>query len=79
MVLLSIGMSNTASEFERFIGEARRSPAVNRRLVIVNGALSSADAEMWAHPESMAWQRLGSALGRNTPAQVQAVWISRHT
>jgi hypothetical protein len=76
MVLLSIGMSNTASEFERFIGEARRSPAVNRRLVIVNGALSSADAEMCSAPTINA-----SAVSGRPPLDVEfrtgATWANR--
>jgi PKD domain len=78
IVLLSIGMSNTASEFERFIVEARQSLAANQRLGIVNGALSSADASTWADPASAAWQHVNSVLQGNYAAdQVQAIWMKQ--
>ncbi|MGE3889946.1 MAG: PKD domain-containing protein, partial [Vicinamibacterales bacterium] len=76
IVLLSIGMSNTSAEFGRFVQEALATPAINRRLAIVNGALSGADSTMWADPASPAWQQARTALrGRYSPAQVQAIWM----
>lgn len=76
VILLSIGMSNTSAEFERFIQEARAERGVNPRLAIVNGALSGADAAMWASPQSPAWQQLKTTLrGQYGPAQVQAIWM----
>ena len=78
MVLLSIGMSNTSAEFEGFVQDARRGSAVNPGLVIVNGALSGADAAMWATEDSPAWQHVTRALGgRGSPAQVQAIWMKQ--
>lgn len=78
IILLSIGMSNTVSEFERFIQMARITPALNRRVSIVNGALSGADADLWSDPKGAAWQHVGSALrGRYAPAQVQVIWMKQ--
>src|SRR5690606_24605785 len=49
---------------------------------IVNGALSGADASMWASASSRPWQQLTASLGgrgrmKVSAAQVQAIWIKQ--
>jgi hypothetical protein len=76
IVLFSIGMSNAASEFGRFIQEARNEPGVSKRVTMVNGALSGADATMWTDAGGMAWQNVTRAVrGQISPAQVQTIWM----
>ena len=82
VLLLSIGMSNTSAEFGRFAQQARAHPALHDRLTIVNGALSGADAAMWADPASRPWQQLSTALrggraGAGSAAQVQVIWMKQ--
>jgi hypothetical protein len=82
IVLVAIGMSNTSSEFQRFIDDTRGVSGLNPRLSIVNGALSGADASMWADASSRPWQQLAATLksgGRAamSAAQVQAIWIKQ--
>jgi subtilisin family serine protease len=77
IVLLSLGMSNTASEFGRFVELVRNDPALNPRLTIVNGALSGQTADRWRDPNSAAWQSSFDQLARNsvTREQVQVAWV----
>ncbi len=77
ILLISIGMSNTASEFEAFSRLAQRQPAINPQLVLINGALPNQIAERWANPEGIAWQELDrkiTAFGFSSQ-QVQVAWI----
>lgn len=79
IVLLSIGMSNTAAEFESFRHLAARSSGLSPTLTIVNGAQSGADAERIYRPDAPYWSgvdRLLTAAG-TTPAQVQVVWLKQ--
>ncbi len=77
ILLISIGMSNTASEFEAFIRLVQRQPAINPQLVLINGALPNQIAERWANPEGIAWQELDrkiTAFGFSSQ-QVQVAWV----
>lgn len=82
VVLLSLGMSNTSSQFGRFVQLAGAHPALHDRLTIVNGALSGSDAAMWADATSRPWQQLSTALGARrggagSAAQVQVIWMKQ--
>ena len=78
-VLLSIGMSNTTQEFQRFIQVAADVPGKDPHLVIVDGAQGGKDAVAWSAPGSTTWtvvaQRLAAA--GVTARQVQAVWLKQ--
>lgn len=75
--LVSLGMSNTATEFGQFLELIRNEPALNPRLVVVNGALSSQTADRWRDPNSQSWQQMHSQLAQRqvTPQQVQVAWV----
>ena len=80
IILLSLGMSNTRSEFASFIADARQHPAVNRRLLVVNGSLSGADAQLWTDPDGPPWRhaiREVSTRRGLSPNQVQVIWIKQ--
>ncbi len=75
IVVLSIGVSNTRSEFGMFI--RRAGDVVDADVVLVNGAQPGEDISMWQSADSRTWQAIDGALGQNgvTAEQVQAVWI----
>jgi hypothetical protein len=77
VVLISIGMSNTTQEFQKFIATAKQYPNLNSHLVIVDGAQGGQDAGTWADPNNATWSVLASRLAAAgvSPAQVQAVWL----
>ncbi|MCY0952966.1 hypothetical protein [Streptomyces sp. H27-S2] len=77
VVLISIGMSNTTQEFQKFIQTAGGYAGLNSKIVIVDGAQGSKDANAWANPADTTWSVLASRLSAAgvTPAQVQAVWL----
>lgn len=77
IVLISLGMSNTSMEFGRFLQVIRNDPALNPRLTVVNGALSSQTADRYRDPGSSSWQWMFDQLGRAnvTRQQVQVVWV----
>src|SRR5690606_20952289 len=77
IALVSLGMSNTATEFGQFLELIRNEPALNPRLVVVNGALSSQTADRWRDPNSQAWQWLSGRLSQRqlTARQVQVAWV----
>ena len=77
IVLISLGMSNTAFEFGRFFDLISRDSALNPRLAIVNGAQSSQTADRWRDPDSAAWQSAFEQLARRnlTRQQVQVAWV----
>ena len=79
IVFASIGMSNTTQEFQRFIELAQGDPAINPRLVLVDGAQGSKDAIAWSTPTADTWtvfaDRLAAA-GVSAP-QVQAIWLKQ--
>lgn len=77
VVLISIGMSNTTQEFQKFIQTAGGYANLNSKLVFVDGAQGGKDANAWADPANTTWSVLASRLSAAgvTPAQVQAVWL----
>jgi len=81
IVLLSIGMSNAADEWDggptAFEPVANADPSKNPKLAIVNGAQSGVDASGWANPNSSAWTTVLSRLQSAglTAKQVEVVWL----
>jgi hypothetical protein len=77
IVLLSIGMSNTAMEFRAFMSMARSDPSVNRGVVLINGAHPGKVATEWVDPEATTWDYVESLLSSAelSPLQVQVAWI----
>lgn len=86
VVMISIGMSNTSSEFGgsgipnpeySFKLRADNDPSKHKQLVIVNGAQNGKASTNWADVKSGPWKELDSRLleaGVN-PSQVQIAWI----
>jgi hypothetical protein len=79
IVLISVGMSNAASEFDAFQSMLHQDRAVNPRLVLVNGAQGGRVADHWSDPHAPAWQELNNRLARANvaPEQVQAAWLKQ--
>lgn len=79
IVLLSIGMSNTAQEFEAFRRLAAAASGLNPKLMIVNGAQGGQDAERTHRPDAPYWGGVDARLSAAgaTPAQVQVVWLKQ--
>ncbi|MCB5165705.1 hypothetical protein LG634_12770 [Streptomyces bambusae] len=77
IVLISIGMSNTTQEFQKFISTVGTWGGKNPKLVLVDGAQGGKDASTWANPNDATWSVLATRLSNAgvTPAQVQAVWL----
>lgn len=90
VVLLSIGMSNTAQEFcsgrgiapcdpASFMGQAAADPAVNKTtLAIVNGARGGQAASAWVSSHSPEYDRIRDALLAPhvlSEQQVQIAWL----
>ena len=78
IVLMSVGMSNTAGEFATFKEIADRDPQKSQHLVIVNGAVGGAGARSWSNgPQSGPWLTVAQRLkeAKVSPQQVQVAWI----
>jgi hypothetical protein len=79
IVLVSLGMSNTQMEFERFRELANQYPQKNPRLVIINGAISNMTADRWSNLDAdpSPWDELLRRLENAgvTPQQVQVGWV----
>ncbi len=77
IVLVSIGMSNTNSEFDAFIRLAGDDPRISRKVHLLNGAVGGATAERWVDQNDLPWQELDRQMARYqvSPSQVQAAWI----
>lgn len=77
IVLLAIGFSNPNMEFPAFQKRLQQDPAVNPRLVTINGCVGGQASNVIAGPSSNYWnivdQRLSEAA--ITIKQVQALWI----
>lgn len=78
--LISVGMSNTSSEFSRFIQIANADPVKNDALVLINGAQSGGTIEQWlVTPISTnfywtnMFQRVSQA--RLSRDQIQIIWL----
>jgi len=79
IVLISLGMSNTQSEFQNLMDRTHRNPEVNPQLVLVNGALGGQTADRWIDSNARAWQEAELRLTQQgvTPLQVQAAWVKQ--
>ena len=78
IVLMSLGMSNTAGVWVTFKELADRDPQKSPRVVIVNGAVGGAGAQSWTKgPMSGPWQTFAQRIkeAKVSPKQVQVVWI----
>ena len=78
IVLMSLGMSNTAGVWVTFKELADRDPQKSPRVVVVNGAVGGAGAQSWAKgPTSGPWLTFARRLKEAgvSPKQVQVVWI----
>ncbi len=77
IVMIGIGMSNAAQEFNAFLNQAKSDPGVNPSLVIVNGAQPGMTAEDWIDPDASTWSVVNQRLSANnlTPEQVQVAWV----
>jgi hypothetical protein len=77
IVLMTVGMSNTAMISQSFIELANKSGILNPRLVLVNGAEGGMTASILVTNSSTYWdQWVGQHLASSnvTALQVQAVW-----
>ena len=72
--LISVGMSNTTNEFQKFIA---LSPSPNSRLAMIDGAQGGQTAERWASEDCACWDILEERIQSAglTDAQVVAAWI----
>jgi hypothetical protein len=79
IILMALGMSNTSSEFARFVADARANRAINRQLTILNASLSGSDAARWTDRDSFPWKNAVSmaSAGSLSPNQVQVIWIKQ--
>ncbi len=81
IVLLTLGMSNTAIESTAFIEMANADAGRNSQVVVVNGAQGGWDAARVADPteNSSYWATVDQRLADSgvTPLQVQAVWLKQ--
>jgi hypothetical protein len=77
IVLLSVGMSNTAGVFVTFKEVADRDPQKSPYVVIVNGAVGGAGASSWANGPRGPWETVSQRVkdAKVSPRQVQVVWI----
>jgi hypothetical protein len=75
--LVSLGMSNTSTEFGRFLELVATDPMLNPRLTVVNGALANQTADRWLDPSSTAWLWMLDQVARSglTRNQVQVAWV----
>lgn len=77
IVFISIGMSNTAIEFEAFNRLAKQNAQFNQQVILFNGALSGLTSEKWIDPQAIGWQQLEGKISKYSfsPLQVQAAWV----
>lgn len=77
IVLLSIGMSNTSQEFQRFINIVNGAAYLNPRLSIVNGAQGGQTIDIILNPNAAFWTNIITNLSSRglSAKQVQAVWF----
>lgn len=79
IVMISIGMSNTAMEFLTFIEFTQVDSQVNPKLSLVNGAQPGQTSEAWVDPQAPTWLEVDNRLQQAglTPAQVQVAWLKQ--
>jgi hypothetical protein len=77
IVMLSIGMSNASRAFSQFIRLVDADPRKNPSLLMIDAALSGADATQIAIPGGDYWIHVDRQLRRHeiTTGQVQVVWL----
>ena len=77
ILFISIGMSNTATEFGAFSRLAEQKAELNPKVVLLNGALPNQIAERWSNPEGIAWQELDRRITGYgfSSQQVQVAWV----
>lgn len=77
IVLLSVGMSNTAQEFEAFMELAESDARLNPDVALVQGAQGGWDATEIADPSAEFWDSIDRFLAQSglSPKQVQVVWL----
>ncbi len=82
IVLLSIGISNTAQEFlsggtGSFMSQMQNDTSKNPKVDILNGAFGGHAAIDWANPADSAWTNLQQVLANanRDPLQVQVIWM----
>jgi hypothetical protein len=77
IVMISVGMSNTRTEFDGFVSQADGGPSINSKLVLVNGAQGGKVSDEWADPNASAWVKLDTLLEDSgvAPLQVQVAWV----
>lgn len=77
IVLLSIGMSNTSQEFQRFINIVNGAAYLNPRLSIINGAQGGQTIDIILNPNAAFWANIVTRLTSSglSVKQVQAVWF----
>ena len=78
-ILLSIGMSNTTQEFQRFMQLAAANPQVNHAtLKIIDGAAGGRTADTWDSPTDQNYDRIRDTILNPqglSELQVQAAWV----
>lgn len=79
IVMISVGMSNTTSEFHAFMELLHQNLAVNAQVTAVNGAQGGRTADRWAAADTDVWTNLAGSLNhaRVTAEQVQVAWIKQ--
>ncbi len=79
VVMISVGMSNTSSEFLAFIDLANADAELNPQLAIVNGAQGGQASDAWVDPEAEPWQVLDQRLMEAgiDASQVQIAWVKQ--
>lgn len=77
IVMISVGMSNAAMEFNEFINRARNDPDRNPAVRIINGAYPGRVTSYWLEPDAEMWDYVDQQLVDFglTPAQVQVAWV----
>jgi hypothetical protein len=77
IVMVSIGMSNTASEYGAFLRLARNDADMGDAVVLVNGAHPGKVASEWVDPQAETWDYVEDLLVTRelSPMQVQAAWV----
>lgn len=77
IAFISVGMSNTRSEFGRWVLQAAADPAINDQLVFINGAKAGKAALSWIDPDGQVWADLDGTLSAAglSPLQVQVGWV----
>jgi hypothetical protein len=76
--VLSIGVSNTRTEFMEFVRLASRDSTIDDRVIFINGAQGGRPLEDWAvGPDSATWTGVEAELRQAgvSPAQVQVAWM----